>query len=63
MGLVAVLHRHLNHQRYTLAAIDDAIARGRWSDWVWQHYAQQHPLARSCSPEAQRNLMMLGSVY
>lgn len=29
-----MLHRHLNHQRYTLAAIDDVIARGRWNDWV-----------------------------
>ena len=27
-------HRHLNHQRYTLAAIDDVIARGRWADWA-----------------------------
>ena len=29
-----MLHRHLNHQRLTLAAIDDIIARGRWQDWV-----------------------------
>lgn len=28
-----MLHRHLNHQRYTLAAIDDVISRGRWQDW------------------------------
>lgn len=27
-------HRHLNHQRHTLAAIDDVIARGRWADWA-----------------------------
>ncbi|MBV5272956.1 MAG: hypothetical protein JZU52_04700 [Lamprocystis purpurea] len=27
-------HRHLNHQRLTLAAIDDLIARGRWDDWA-----------------------------
>ena len=27
-------HRHLNHQRFTLAAIDDVIARGRWNDWA-----------------------------
>ena len=27
-------HRHLDHQRYTLAAIDDVIARGRWDDWA-----------------------------
>jgi hypothetical protein len=29
-----MLHRHLNHQRFTLAAIDDVICRGRWNDWV-----------------------------
>jgi hypothetical protein len=29
-----MLHRHLNHQRFTLAAIDDVITRGRWADWV-----------------------------
>lgn len=29
-----MLHRHLNHQRFTLAAIDDVIARGRWQDWA-----------------------------
>jgi hypothetical protein len=29
-----MLHRHLNHQRLTLAAIDDIIARGRWDDWA-----------------------------
>ena len=27
-------HRHLKHQRFTLAAIDDVISRGRWSDWA-----------------------------
>ncbi len=27
-------HRHLNHQRLTLAAIDDVIARGHWRDWT-----------------------------
>lgn len=29
-----MLHRHLNHQGYTAAAIDDIIARGRWDDWA-----------------------------
>ena len=29
-----MLHRHLNHQRFTLAAIDDVIARGRWQEWA-----------------------------
>ena len=27
-------HRHLNHQRYSPAAIDDVIARGGWADWA-----------------------------
>jgi len=27
-------HRHLNHQQYTLAAIDDVISRGQWQDWA-----------------------------
>ena len=27
-------HRHLNHEGYTLAAIDDVIARGKWQDWA-----------------------------
>lgn len=27
-------HRHLNHQEYTLAAIDDVIARGKRLDWA-----------------------------
>ena len=26
-------HRHLNHSTYTLAAIDDIIARGTLADW------------------------------
>ena len=29
-----MLHRHLNHQRLTLPAIDDVISRGRWQDWA-----------------------------
>ncbi len=29
-----MLHRHLNHQTYTLAAIDDVIARGKRCDWA-----------------------------
>ena len=28
-----MLHRHLNHQRFTPAAIDNVIARGHWQDW------------------------------
>lgn len=26
-------HRHLNHSRWTLAAVDDTIGRGRRADW------------------------------
>ena len=29
-----MIHRHLNHQDFTLAAIDDIISRGQWKDWA-----------------------------
>jgi len=29
-----MIHRHLNHQSFTLAAIDDIISRGQWQDWI-----------------------------
>jgi len=29
-----MLHRHLTHQQFTLAAIDDIIARGHRKDWA-----------------------------
>jgi len=29
-----MLHRHLNHHNFTLAAIDDVIARGKRQDWA-----------------------------
>lgn len=29
-----MLHRHLTHERFTLAAIDDVISRGKWLDWA-----------------------------
>ena len=29
-----MLHRHLTHQQFSLAAIDDIILRGRWRDWA-----------------------------
>lgn len=29
-----MVHRHLNHQQLTLAAIDDAISRGNRKDWA-----------------------------
>jgi len=28
-----MLHRHLNHERLTTAAIDNVIDCGKWSDW------------------------------
>lgn len=27
-------HRHLNHEDFTLAAIDDIISRGNGNDWI-----------------------------
>jgi hypothetical protein len=27
-------HRHLNHQKFTPAAIDDIISRGQWQAWA-----------------------------
>jgi hypothetical protein len=29
-----MLHRHLNHEQFTLAAIDDVIARGERQHWA-----------------------------
>lgn len=29
-----MIHRHLMHQNYTMAAIDDIIQRGTMADWV-----------------------------
>ena len=29
-----MLHRHLNHQQFSLVAIDDVIARGKRRDWA-----------------------------
>ncbi|SCC93617.1 conserved hypothetical protein [Thiomonas sp. X19] len=31
--MATMQHRHLNHQDYTLAAIDDVISRGKRDDW------------------------------
>ncbi|WP_058555813.1 hypothetical protein [Thiohalocapsa sp. ML1] len=59
-------HRHLNHARLTLAAIDDVIARGRWDDWAALRAAvladpalldkvEQVCRARTADPYAQRH--------
>lgn len=51
-----MLHRHLNHQRLTLAAIDDLIARGCRADWerLRQNLLDDRDLAvkirRVCKP-------------
>lgn len=51
-------HRHLNHQRYTLAAIDDVISRGRWQDWAELRHAVLadrvllEKVAQVCRPHA-----------
>ena len=60
-----MLHRHLNHQRYTLAALDDVIARGGRQDWeALRHGMRNDPAlvekvrdvckARISDPHAQR---------
>ena len=40
-----MIHRHLNHQRYTPAAIDDIIQRGNLADWRDFHHAIQQDSA------------------
>lgn len=63
--LQPVLHRHLNHQDFTLAAIDDIIGRGRLADWdelrsaLLAHSATRTRVLRVCEahlsdPYAQR---------
>lgn len=32
--MTPMFHRHLNDQQYSLAAIDDVIARGKLRDWA-----------------------------
>lgn len=50
-------HRHLNHQRYTLAAIDDIIARGKNEDWaelreeLLRNPALADKIRRVCKPQ------------
>jgi hypothetical protein len=40
-------HRHLNHSDWTLAAVDDVIARGRMDDWKQlRDIAAQQPEVR-----------------
>lgn len=53
-----MMHRHLNHQDYTLASIDDIIARGRRLDWVALRQALvKHPdLAGKVTQVCRRHL-------
>ena len=61
-----MLHRHLTHEVYTLAAIDDLIDRGQWADWLALRRAalddpavlakvQKISLAHADNPYAQRH--------
>jgi hypothetical protein len=46
--MCSMLHRHLNHNDWTLAAVDDAIARGRLDDWIQlRNAATEHVEIRS----------------
>jgi hypothetical protein len=51
-----MIHRHINPQHYTLAAIDDIIARGRRADWetlrqaVAEDPALIEKIKRVCQP-------------
>ena len=61
-----MIHRHLNHQELSLAAIDDVIARGMRKDWedlrlavlanpVFLEKIQQVCRAYIADPRAQRH--------
>jgi hypothetical protein len=61
----AMMHRHLNHQELSLAAIDDVISRGKRKDWEELRLAahghpefleriQQVCRAHTADPRAQR---------
>jgi len=59
-----VKHRHLNHEGFSLAAIDDIISRGGRGDWIELREATADPAiarkilqvcrARTDDPYAQR---------
>jgi len=51
-------HRHLNHEAFTLAAIDDVIARGKRLDWAELRRAMladdavREKILKVCGPQA-----------
>jgi hypothetical protein len=49
-----MLHRHLTHQQFTLAAIDDLIARGKRGDRAILEKVQRVCDAHVADPYAQR---------
>lgn len=57
--LFAMQHRHLNHQEFSLAGVDDIIRRGGWRDWVaLRRAAHRDPdviarIQRLCGPAQQ----------
>jgi hypothetical protein len=68
-----MVHRHLNHQNYTLAAIDDVISRGNLRDWHEMRKAVLHDRSllekvrqicapRIADPYAQRYLFWMNYV-
>ena len=52
-----MLHRHLNHSDWTLAAIDDVIARGRLDDW------KQVPDAAASQTEIRERILHVAKPY
>jgi hypothetical protein len=51
-------HRHINHEAFTIAAIDDIIERGNRSDWVELRDSAAsdpvilHKIIRVCAPHS-----------
>ena len=50
-------HRHLNHSDWTLAAVDDVIARGRLEDW------KQLRDAAAERPEIRARILRVSAAY
>ncbi len=52
-----MLHRHLNHSDWTLAAVDDCIARGRLNDW------KELRDAAASRPEVRQRILRVCAVH